>query len=82
MEKLKVAVISCGMIANTGHLPAYRYYNDRCEVCAVCDLNERLLKKPQNVSVLPAGIQMRKKCWLLKSRIWFPYACPTGCISR
>ena len=41
MEKLKAAVISCGMIANTGHLPAYRYYNDRCEVCAVCDLNEK-----------------------------------------
>ena len=40
MEKLKVAVISCGMIANTAHLPAYQHYKDRCEVAAVCDLNE------------------------------------------
>ena len=39
MKKLKVAVISCGMIANKGHLPAYRHYADRCELAAVCDLN-------------------------------------------
>lgn len=39
MDKLKVAVISCGMIANKGHLPAYQNYQDRCEVTAVCDLN-------------------------------------------
>ncbi|MBQ9031358.1 MAG: Gfo/Idh/MocA family oxidoreductase [Parasporobacterium sp.] len=41
MEKLKVAVISCGMIANTAHIPAYQYYRDRCELTAVCDLNAR-----------------------------------------
>jgi len=39
MKKLKVAVISCGMIANKGHLPAYRHYADRCDLAAVCDLN-------------------------------------------
>ncbi len=40
MEKLKVAVISCGMISNKAHIPSYQYYPGRCEVVAVCDLNE------------------------------------------
>lgn len=39
MQKCKVAVISCGMVANKGHLPGYMYYPDRCRVAAVCDLN-------------------------------------------
>ena len=39
MEKLKVAVISCGMVANKAHLPAYRYYADKCEIVAVSDMN-------------------------------------------
>ena len=40
MEKLKVAVISCGMIANKAHIPSYKHYSDLCEVVAVCDLNK------------------------------------------
>ena len=40
MEKLKVAVISCGMIANKAHIPSYKHYSDICEVVAVCDLNK------------------------------------------
>ena len=39
MEKCKAVVISCGMIANKGHIPGYLYYKDRCEVAAVCDLD-------------------------------------------
>ncbi len=40
MEKLKVAVISCGMITNKAHIPTYKAYPDKCEVVAVSDLNE------------------------------------------
>lgn len=38
-KKLKVAIISAGMITNAAHIPAYRSSSDRCEVVAVCDLN-------------------------------------------
>lgn len=40
MEKIKVAIISCGMISNKAHIPSYRFYSDRCEIVAVSDLNE------------------------------------------
>ncbi|HSK69890.1 MAG TPA: Gfo/Idh/MocA family oxidoreductase [Candidatus Limnocylindria bacterium] len=37
--KLKVAVISGGMIANAAHIPAYRALGEGAEVVAVCDIN-------------------------------------------
>lgn len=44
MKKLKVAVIGAGMIAQSAHLPAYRYFSDRFSVCAVSDVNEKAAK--------------------------------------
>ena len=38
-SKLKVAVISCGMIANAAHIPAYRSLGDKVDLAAVCDVN-------------------------------------------
>ena len=38
-KKLKVCIISAGMITNAAHIPAYLSSGDRCEVKAVCDLN-------------------------------------------
>lgn len=38
-SKLKVAVISCGMIANAAHIPAYLNLKDKVDVAAVCDVN-------------------------------------------
>lgn len=38
-SKLKAAVISCGMIANAAHIPAYRSLADKVELAAVCDVN-------------------------------------------
>ncbi len=38
-SKLKVAVISCGMIANAAHIPAYRSLSDKVDLAAVCDVN-------------------------------------------
>ncbi len=39
-RKLKVALISAGMIANQGHLPAYQLFQNEVSVEAVCDVNE------------------------------------------
>lgn len=39
-RKLKVAVISAGMIANQGHIPAYHSMPDEVRLEAVCDINE------------------------------------------
>ena len=38
-SKLKVAVISAGMIANAAHIPAYKSIPDFVELVAVCDVN-------------------------------------------
>ena len=38
-SKLKVAIISCGMITNAAHIPAYRNLGDKVDVVAVCDIN-------------------------------------------
>lgn len=37
MSKVKVAVIGCGTIANTAHIPAYMK-NDSCEIKYFCDI--------------------------------------------
>ena len=37
----KAAIISCGMIANEAHIPAYKHLPEEFEVVAVCDINER-----------------------------------------
>ncbi len=36
----KVCIISCGMISNSAHIPAYRYFPEDFEIAAVCDVNE------------------------------------------
>ena len=37
MEKIKVAVIGCGTIANSAHIPAYMK-NDKAEIRYFCDI--------------------------------------------
>lgn len=39
-QKIKAAVISAGMIANKGHIPAYKEFSQDVCLEAVCDLNE------------------------------------------
>lgn len=41
MEKIRVAIISAGMISNMAHIPAYKSLSDRCEIVGVCDLNPK-----------------------------------------
>lgn len=38
-QKIKVAVISAGMIANAAHIPAYKHLGDKIEIVAVSDTN-------------------------------------------
>ena len=35
----KVCIISCGMIANSAHIPAYRYFSEDFEIVGVSDIN-------------------------------------------
>ncbi len=37
----KVCIISCGMITNSAHIPAYRHFPEDFEIAAVCDVNEQ-----------------------------------------
>ncbi len=41
----KVGIISCGMIARSAHIPAYRNFNDLYQIVAVCDINIEAAKK-------------------------------------
>jgi predicted dehydrogenase len=45
MEKVKVAVIGCGFIAKVRHIPAFKKMNRQVDLCAVCDLNESLVRE-------------------------------------
>lgn len=36
----KVGIISCGMIANAAHIPAYKYFSGDFEIAAVCDVRK------------------------------------------
>lgn len=40
----KVCIISCGMIANAAHIPAYRQFSEEFEIIAVSDVNEKAAK--------------------------------------
>ena len=49
----KVAIISCGMIANSAHIPAYKAHADRYEIVAVCDINAALAEKTAKEHGIP-----------------------------
>ena len=40
----KVCIISCGMITNSAHIPAYRQFPEDYTITAVCDVNEAAAK--------------------------------------
>ena len=41
----KVCIISCGMIANAAHIPAYRMFPEDFEIVGVSDVNEDAARK-------------------------------------
>ena len=42
---IRVAIISCGMIANNAHIPAYKHFKEDFEIVAVQDINEKAAKQ-------------------------------------
>lgn len=42
MKKLKVGIVGCGFIAKERHIPGYKKMKKSVDLCAVCDLNEKL----------------------------------------
>lgn len=44
-NKLKVGIISCGMIARSAHIPAYLRFSEYYDIVAVCDINIVAAKK-------------------------------------
>lgn len=42
---IKVCIISCGMITNSAHIPAYRHFGDDFCISAVSDINETAAKE-------------------------------------
>jgi len=45
---LKVCIISCGMITNSAHIPAYRNFPEDYEITAVCDVNKTAAEDTAN----------------------------------
>ena len=41
----KVCIISCGMIANSAHIPAFKQFCEDYEIVGVCDVNETAAKE-------------------------------------
>ncbi len=53
MKKLKVAIIGGGMISNSAHIPAYKYFSDKFEIVAVCDVFEKAAKDTAEKNSIP-----------------------------
>ena len=68
--KIKIALISGGMIANAAHIPAYRNMQDFAEIVAVCDIYEPAAQTTAQRWEIPNTIPMRRRCSKKKSRIW------------
>ena len=45
MEKLKVGIVGCGLVATTRHIPSYLRMKKNVELYAVCDRNENLARE-------------------------------------
>lgn len=50
----KVCIISCGMIANAAHIPAYKHFADDFCITAVCDINEDAARDTAKRHSIPA----------------------------
>lgn len=62
----KVCIISCGMIANSAHIPAYRYFSEDFEIVGVSDINPSSAKETAERHGIPHFYtdteQMLKEC--------------------
>ena len=49
----RVCIISCGMIANSAHIPAYRHFADDFDLVGVCDINEKAARDTAERYAIP-----------------------------
>ncbi len=75
-QKLKAAVISAGMIANSGHIPAYKAFSQDVSLEAVCDLNASAARDTALRHDIPRCTLMWRLCWRKSIPIWYPSARP------
>lgn len=52
-KKLKAAIIGGGMIAHSAHIPAYKYFSDKYDLCAVCDVFEKAARDTAEANGIP-----------------------------
>ena len=50
----KVCIISCGMITNSAHIPAFRQFPEDYEIVAVCDINKQAAKDTAERHQIPS----------------------------
>lgn len=55
MKKLKAGIIGGGYIAKMNHIPTYKKMKKTVELCAICDLNEKLAKETANNFQIPSS---------------------------
>jgi len=53
MQKLKVGIVGCGLIAKARHIPAYKRMKRRVELRAICDLNKDLARETARGHKIP-----------------------------
>lgn len=53
MRKLRAAIIGCGMIANSAHIPAYKHFSDKYELVAICDVFEKAARETAENNGVP-----------------------------
>jgi len=53
MDKLKVAVVGCGFVAQKRHIPSFLRLRENVSLCAVCDLNQDLARSVANRFGIP-----------------------------
>ena len=51
--KLRAGIIGCGFIAKVRHIPAFKQLRKNVDLCAVCDLNEELVKQTASQFDIP-----------------------------
>ena len=54
-DRFKVGIVGSGLIAKARHIPAYKAMKRDIEVCAVCDLNEKLARQIASECHIPSA---------------------------
>ena len=55
MKKLRIGIVGCGFIAKARHIPSYKRMKKSVDLCAVCDLNEKIAKETSKDFRIPGA---------------------------